>query len=269
MQPYYPMPMPQGMSGGAPSNVVPSYNPPPHPPQQGMGGYQMMPGYMPAPQAPQRYAGPESPRTASSPRHMQPPNTGQMQQQQSPVSSPVIQNPHSAGGGVTSPRNPKSPQSAASAKNSPLSLASITSPYNTTDPQSKNYNAQTLMSLGERLRQAILAREDPAARIRGAPLWRRLQSQAHKNLLWLGDQAILPCQCMSKQDKDSQEDMAKRHSCYPCSRREKRKKKGRGWAATTILGRDDALSIVVVIVGGWSCFTLSMVQSLCSAFFER
>jgi hypothetical protein len=52
------------------------FNPPPHPPQQGpMGGYQMMStSYIPVQQQqPQHYAGPESPWTVQSPRHMQPP----------------------------------------------------------------------------------------------------------------------------------------------------------------------------------------------------
>lgn len=269
----------QGMGAGGASNVVPSYNPPPHPPQQQgpMGGYQMMPaGYIPAPQQPQRYAGPESPRTVQSPRHMQPPSAGgTMQHQQSPTTSPVLQHPHS-GGGVTSPihsANPKSPQSA-NPKNSPLSLASITTPY--TEHQSKNYHAQALMSLGERLRLAILAREDPVDHILGVPLWRR-QPRAHKTL-WSGDQVMIP-PCPSKCNNSNLEDiigdMAMRQLWYPCHRGGISRMKGSGWA--TVLGTDEvedgivvSVLIIVAVGGVFGYFTLfSMVQSLIPAFFER
>jgi hypothetical protein len=139
------------------------------------------------PQSPHRYTGPESPRTATSPRHMQPP---MQQQQQSPTTSPVAQ-----AGSVPSPsRNPKSPQSAR-AKNFPLSLASITTPYNTTttttttntstsaatESQSKNY--QRRRTLGERLR-LVTPHEDPVVRCSAAQRWRRPR-RARKNL-WLG-----------------------------------------------------------------------------------
>lgn len=255
MPPYYQMGMAPGMPGGPP-NVVPSYNPPQHPPQQApMGGYQMMPPtYIQAPQPPQRYPGPESPRNPASPRHMQ---TGTMQQQQSPV-SPIVQNPHS-GGGLTSPRNLKSPQSA-SAKNSPLSLASITTPYNTVESQPKNYHAQTLMSPGERLRLALLAREDPADRINGAPQWRRQQPRARKSS-WSEDLVIQLCQSRYSPDNPGGTPSL---SWYPCSRPETSKRRESGWAITS--EKDDVLQMLLafaaIVGGGWACFTLSMVQFL-------
>ena len=191
---YYQMSMGAGMPGGQPASVS-SYNPPAHPPQQPGIGYQMMgpASYIQTPQPPHhRYPGPDSPRTAASPRHMQPP-TGPMQQQQqqgqqqqSPTTSPVIQTPHAHGGNAPSPsRNPKSPQSA---KNSPLSLASITTPFNTAETQSKNYQRRRI--LGERLR--LVTREDPVVRCSGARRWRRHQRRARKNL-WLGDRRIRAC----------------------------------------------------------------------------
>jgi hypothetical protein len=197
---YYPMSMSTGIPAGPPTNVS-SYNPPTHAQQPTGMGYQMMPPtFIQAPQPPQhRYTGPDSPRTAVSPRHMQPQNPGSMQQQ-SPSSSPVIQTTHGGGGaggggagggggGAPSPsRNPKSPQSA-SAKNSPLSLASITSPYNTTDTQSKNY--QRRRTLGERLR-LVTPHEDPAVRFNGARRWRGHQRRARKNS-WSGARRIRVC----------------------------------------------------------------------------
>lgn len=209
-QQYYQIPMNTGMPGGPPANVS-SYNPPPHqqPQQQqqqqsGMA-YQMMPpppAFIQAPQPPQhRYPGPDSPRSAVSPRHMQPPNPGSMQQQQqqqqSPSTSPVMQHGGGGGGGSgsgpSSSRNPKSPQSA-SAKNSPLSLASITSPYNTADAQSKN--CQRRRTLGERLRRDTL-HEDPAVRFSGARRWMRpllhLHPRRTRRSLWLGDPRIRVC----------------------------------------------------------------------------
>jgi hypothetical protein len=179
---YYQMPMGAGMPGGPPTNVS-SYNPPPHPPQQAGMGYQMMAPatYIQPPQPPHhRYPGPESPRAAASPRHMQHP-TGTMQ---SPTTSPVIQTPH--GGSAPSPsRNPKSPQSA---KNSPLSLASITTPFNTAETQSKNYQRRRI--LGERLR--LVTREDPVVRCNGAQRWKRQQRRARKSS-WLGDRLTRVC----------------------------------------------------------------------------
>ncbi|KAG1752287.1 uncharacterized protein EDB91DRAFT_1044542 [Suillus paluster] len=50
-------------------------------------------------------------------------------------------------------RHPSDAKSPTIVRQSPLSLASITSPYNA-DPQSKNFHAQTLRILGERLRPA-------------------------------------------------------------------------------------------------------------------
>jgi hypothetical protein len=178
------------MPGGQPTSVS-SYNPPAHPPQQPGIGYQMMgpASFIQTPQPPHhRYTGPDSPRAAASPRHMQPP-TGtmqqqQQQQQQSPTTSPVLQTPH--GGSAPSPsRNPKSPQSA---KNSPLSLASITTPFNTAETQSKNYQRRRI--LGERLR--LVTHEDPVVRCSGAQRWRRRQRRARKNL-WLADRRIRAC----------------------------------------------------------------------------
>ncbi|KIM88442.1 hypothetical protein PILCRDRAFT_814340 [Piloderma croceum F 1598] len=192
---YYQMSMSGGMpggGGGGPPTNLPSYNPQPH---QQSGMYPMLPpgSFIPSTQPlHHRYPGPDSPRTATSPRHMS--MQQQQQQQHSPATSPVIQTAPSPS------RNPKSPQSA---KNSPLSLASITTPYNTTNPnpnttststtgggggesQSKNY--QRRRTLGVRLR-LVTPHEDPVVRCNGAPRWRHPQ-RAHKNL-WLGARVIL------------------------------------------------------------------------------
>lgn len=180
------------------------------------------------------------------------------------------------GGGVTSPihsANPKSPQSA-NAKNSPLSLASITTPY--TELQSKNYRAQSLMSLGERLRLAILAREDPADHILGVPLWRR-QPRAHKNL-WSEDQVTIPpclSTCNNRSLEDIIEDIVKRRLWFPCHLGGMSRMKESGWV--TVLGTDDvgdriviSVLIIVAVGGALGCFTLlSMVQSFSPAFFGR
>lgn len=99
--------------------AVPSYNPPPHPPQQQPGSLYGMMSSSPYMQPTSRYPGPESPRTATSPRHMHPP---MQQSQQSPSTSPTIAHPHSP------TRNPKSPTSATGPRQSPLTLASLTSP---------------------------------------------------------------------------------------------------------------------------------------------
>ena len=270
------------MGTGGASNVVPSYNPPPHPPQQGpMGGYQMMStSYIPAQQQqPQRYAGPESPRTVQSPRHMQPHSA--VQHQHSPTTSPVLHSGGGGGGGVTSPihsANPKSPQSA-NAKNSPLSLASITTPY--TELQSKNYRAQSLMSLGERLRLAILAREDPADHILGVPLWRR-QPRAHKSL-WSEDRVrILPCpsKCNNNSSNNNNSrlediigDIAMPRLWSPCHLGgTSRMRESNGWV--TVLETDEAgdrfvLSLWVVVAVGGALGCIRLLSMLNSAFFER
>lgn len=240
MPPYYQMPMNTGMSGGAPPNVVPSYNPPPHPPQPGPMAYQMMPsgGYMQGSQA-TRY--PDSPR--NSPRHMQSANTGAMQQQ-SPSSSPAIQ--HAVGGVSSQPRNPKSPQMA-SAKNSPLSLASITSPFQTTDSQSKKFHAQTpkkhLYMAGERLRLVISAREDLVAPFSGAPQWRRQQRRIPR-ISWLEDR-LIPI-CHSRYSLASQDGMLIRPLWSPCSRPEMWRTKEKGWDIISESG--DVLLLVIIAV---------------------
>jgi len=234
------------MPGGAPPNVVPQYNPSLHQAQPGPMGYQMMPapgnymqqGPQQGPQAP-RYSGSDSPR--NSPRHMQP-NTTTMQQQQSPSSSPVIQ--HASGGVPPTSRNPKSPQAS---KNSPLSLASITSPFHTTDSQSKKYHAQTpkkhLYMAGERLRLALLAREDLVVHISGVQQWRRPQPRAPKNS-WSGDR-LMPL-CHSRFSQASQGDMVIHPSWYPCSLPETWRKKERGWAIISESG--DILLLVAVAI---------------------
>lgn len=61
--------------------------------------------------------------------------------------------PLSQGAGPSHLRRSSDTLSPTIVRQSPLSLASITSPYNA-DPQPKNFHAQTLRSLGERLRPA-------------------------------------------------------------------------------------------------------------------
>jgi hypothetical protein len=238
MPSYYPINMSTGMSAGAPPNVVPSYNPPPHPPQP----YQMMPsgGYMQGSQA-QRYSGSDSPR--NSPRHMQSANAGAMQQH-SPSSSPAIQ--HAVGGVSSQPRNPKSPQ-IASAKNSPLSLASITSPFHTTDSQSKKYHAQTpkkhLYMAGERLRLAISAREDLVVPFRGAPRLRRQQRRIPR-ISWLGER-LIPI-CHSRYSLVNQDGTVMCPLWFPCSQPEMRRKKETGCDIISESG--DVLLLVIIAV---------------------
>lgn len=250
---YYPINMSAGMSGGTPASVVPSYNPPPHPPQPGPLPYQMMPsgGYMQGSQAP-RYSGSDSPR--NSPRHMQSANPGTMQQQ-SPSSSPAIQH---AVGVSSQPRNPKSPQ-ISNTKNSPLSLASITSPYQTSGPQSKKFHAQTpkkhLSMAGERLRLAISAREELVVPFSGAPP-STLQPRRIPRILWLGDR-LIPI-CRSRYNLINQGGTVMLPSLSPCSLPEMWRKNEKGWDIISESG--DVILLVIIAV-----YVMTYYLTFCTA----
>ncbi|KAH7929058.1 hypothetical protein BV22DRAFT_151598 [Leucogyrophana mollusca] len=122
----------------------------------------------------------------------------------SPTSSPHVQapgmgtlhaGPSSSGGqppqasGFSHMRRPSDAKSPTTVRQSPLSLASITSPYYP-DSQSKNYLAQTFMTLGERLRPAIKGWKDPVASLNGA--LRRQLARVCQTSLWKAHR-ILQC----------------------------------------------------------------------------
>ncbi|KIK92598.1 hypothetical protein PAXRUDRAFT_566042 [Paxillus rubicundulus Ve08.2h10] len=97
---------------------------------------------------------PKAPQYPSNSPHL-------MTQRTQQASSSSAPQPPTISGGSGHIRHPSDGKSPTTMRHSPLSLASITSPYNT-DTQSKNCLAQTLNSLGERLRPSPEDWKDPA-----------------------------------------------------------------------------------------------------------